>query len=383
MSAYDSGAKSSAAAAGLYGGGFPVFSPSACSRCHHKPCQRLRAHPGENAALASPRDIPADCPLQVPRGTVIDSLVSSLQRYSVPEILRITARGGPIRNSGGIDASTSPAALVRRLFGQGALVILSAGYGTPQYGMLSAWQEKKGAARKKAEEEMAAKAKEAEQEQEKEKPKPELINPVWLGKAPRKDSKEPDEAIDSAAMGSPVWCKVDAQSLMPCDSITFSIYKAGTQDKIETLTGRVESIRGQDGAVVRFPIPENITAKTGPDPKIEFYARQFAHKLETKSPILKIGKPDWILHLELDTENPKAQDDELILLDENDGEVMRVKIADMKEAAPNHVALVFTGVDWDKQYSLIRDHGSDEDGGKDPLFILMTPREIMENHSEA
>lgn len=86
--------------------------------------------------------------------------------------------------------------------------------------------------------------------------------------------------------------------------------------------------------------------------------------------------------LELDTDDPKARDDELILVDENDDEVLRLKVADMEEEEEDVVRLVFRGIDMDTKYSLIRDYGAEEDGHQDPLFVNMSPREIIEIFEE-
>jgi hypothetical protein len=41
----------------------------------------------------------------------------------------------------------------------------------------------------------------------------------------------------------------------------------------------------------------------------------------------------------------------------------------MKEISENVVCLTFPGIDMNKKYSLVRDYGSDEEGGHDPLFV--------------
>lgn len=89
-------------------------------------------------------------------------------------------------------------------------------------------------------------------------------------------------------------------------------------------------------------------------------------------------KEAFTMLLEIDVDDPEAKDDELILLDMDGNEVMKILVSEMEEIEEDVVKLEFPDIEMDTKYNLIRDYGDDEEGGVDPLFIDMTPNEILE-----
>ncbi|HLP41598.1 MAG TPA: OmpA family protein, partial [Fibrobacteria bacterium] len=90
----------------------------------------------------------------------------------------------------------------------------------------------------------------------------------------------------------------------------------------------------------------------------------FYDKLVTETEPL-IG--DFEVRLQFDAEAPRAQDDELLLVNEDGNKVAALKVGELKEDGEEGVRLRFEGVDLRRRYSLVRDHGPDEEGGHDTL----------------
>lgn len=86
---------------------------------------------------------------------------------------------------------------------------------------------------------------------------------------------------------------------------------------------------------------------------------------------------DFEVLLHIDAENPRAKDDTLLLVDEDGTEVKTLKVAEMQEEGEDRVRLRFEGVDMRKRYSLVRDNGPDEEGGRDAFWINLSPEEII------
>jgi hypothetical protein len=91
---------------------------------------------------------------------------------------------------------------------------------------------------------------------------------------------------------------------------------------------------------------------------------------------------DWIIWIELDPSDPKAQDDVVILLDEFYQEVMRKPLASCPREGTG-VLVTFEKINKQSRFTLIRDYGPDEGGGQDTLFIDSTPAEMDERGSQA
>jgi hypothetical protein len=90
---------------------------------------------------------------------------------------------------------------------------------------------------------------------------------------------------------------------------------------------------------------------------------------------------DWVIWVELDPDDPKAQDDELILIDIREAEVQRVHLSSCAKEGFG-VKVVFEQVEKHTAYTLIRDFGPDEGGGIDTLFIGRTPQELNEEAAQ-
>ncbi|HLP42147.1 MAG TPA: OmpA family protein, partial [Fibrobacteria bacterium] len=86
---------------------------------------------------------------------------------------------------------------------------------------------------------------------------------------------------------------------------------------------------------------------------------------------------DFEVRLRMDAEDSRAKDDELLLVDEDGEKLVAVKVKEMKEEDEDWVRLRFEGVDLRKRYSLVRDHGPDEEGGQDTLWDNLCPEELL------
>jgi hypothetical protein len=355
----------------------PILDPKACPRCHRKPCHSLAQAGCTSVALVGIGEIPFSCPLIIHLSS-LDRYESDLTGFTLSQAL------APLRGFGGnslptiIPSGTPPAALIRSLHSQGKICIIAAPFGSPARRQLDAWKGAKIAAFRKAEK---ARVEEEAAELEKEKPKPTFIEASWVWLA---DTKKPgceERVLSFGVIQEAIWCKIDTEGLMPGDSVTFNLFLKGRDGKadikITTEAGRVGEKRKDDAAVTRWVIPDQIQGYKL-QPKIDqiyFIARCSAHGLEMKSPDLKLT-PVWKIWLQIDVDHPKAKDDELILTDESGAEVQRVKVSAMKEIDQDYVELSFPDLDMTKKYTLMRDYGPDEDGGKEFLFEDLTPEFI-------
>jgi len=86
---------------------------------------------------------------------------------------------------------------------------------------------------------------------------------------------------------------------------------------------------------------------------------------------------DWIIWIELDPLDPKAEDDVVILLDQFYQEVMRKPLASCPREETG-VLVTFEQIHKHDRFTLIRDYGPNEGGGQDTLFIDSTPAELDE-----
>jgi hypothetical protein len=91
----------------------------------------------------------------------------------------------------------------------------------------------------------------------------------------------------------------------------------------------------------------------------------------------------WELLMQIDVDDPEAQDDELILLDSDHNEVERVDVSRMAREGKDWVRVRFEKTVLQQPYTLIRDHGPDEGGGVDVLFENISPRDLDKQAEEA
>lgn len=96
---------------------------------------------------------------------------------------------------------------------------------------------------------------------------------------------------------------------------------------------------------------------------------------DTADRFLKEEYIDWVIWIELDPDDPAAQDDEVILLDSWDEEVQRVHLSSCGKDGYG-VRVVFKNIWRDDYYTLIRDYGPNDGGGTDTLFIGRAPRDM-------
>jgi hypothetical protein len=91
----------------------------------------------------------------------------------------------------------------------------------------------------------------------------------------------------------------------------------------------------------------------------------------------------WELLMQIDVDDPEAQDDELILLDSDHNEIERIDVSRMAKEGKDWVRIRFEKTVLQKPYTLIRDHGPDEGGGIDVLFENISPRDLDKQAEEA
>ncbi|MDQ3003252.1 MAG: hypothetical protein M3Y08_18585, partial [Fibrobacterota bacterium] len=200
---------------------------------------------------------------------------------------------------------------------------------------------------------------------------PVLLQPEWVS------ANAAETVLQSAAIGAKTTLSVNTQNLTPGDLIRFTVYRAADDAMIASATGNVGSTGNDDKARCRsWTIPVQTGGASLNGKEIYFIARFPPKDLEVKSPLLQIGKAPFKLWLEMDVDNPKAKDDTLILLDADGGEVKRTQVSELREDGNNRVCLVLEDLDRSAKYSMIRDLGSDEDGGKELLFEAMSPDEL-------
>jgi hypothetical protein len=128
---------------------------------------------------------------------------------------------------------------------------------------------------------------------------------------------------------------------------------------------------GPDGLVLLRKAPRRVVPK--PDLGPALTPSQIKRLMEEqKEEII-----DWTLWIELDPDDPKAQDDTVILLDAGYEEVERMPLSGCPKSGSG-VLVIFKQVDKYSRYTLIRDYGPDEGGGQDTLFIDRSPAELEE-----
>lgn len=193
-----------------------------------------------------------------------------------------------------------------------------------------------------------------------------LNNPRWE----HKDAERAKSSPDVAAVGDSVLLIASAQGFDDGAGVAFDLFDAsgGSPEKIETVGGKVEAGRAEASWIVADP------KKAGDKLDLQFEAS--AKDMRTEKAPIKTKFVFDIL-LQIDVDDPKAKDDVLILLDENNAEVKKLPVKDMKEISEDIVRIVIEDIKMDKKYTLVRDYGAEDDGGHDPLFVQLTPRELM------
>jgi hypothetical protein len=91
---------------------------------------------------------------------------------------------------------------------------------------------------------------------------------------------------------------------------------------------------------------------------------------------------DWAIWIEVDPDDPKAQDDTVILLDASHEEVERKVLAGCPRQGSGVIA-IFKDIEKHSRYTLVRDYGPDEGGGADTLFIDRSPADLEEELSKS
>jgi hypothetical protein len=196
--------------------------------------------------------------------------------------------------------------------------------------------------------------------------KGDLNNPRWE----HRDADRAKASPDVAAIGDTVLLMASAPGFADGAAVAFDIFDAsgGSPEKIETATGSVDGGRAEAKWIVSDP------NDAGDKLDLQFEASADDKRTEKASIPTKFI---FDILLQIDVDDPKAQDDVLILLDENNAEVKKLPVKDMKEISEDIVRIVIEDIDMDKKYTMIRDYGAEDDGGHDPLFVQLTPRELM------
>ncbi len=194
-----------------------------------------------------------------------------------------------------------------------------------------------------------------------------LANPRWE----HADADRAKASPDVAAIGDKARLMASAQGFADNAEVAFDIFDSsgGSPEKIDSVSGAVDGGRAEAVWVVADP-------KSAGD-KLDLQFEASAKDMRTEKASIKTKFVFDIL-LQIDVDDPAAKDDVLILLDENNAEVKKLPVKDMKEIAEDMVRIVIEDIDMDKKYTLIRDYGAEDDGRHDPLFVMLTPRELME-----
>jgi hypothetical protein len=239
------------------------------------------------AMLASPERIPTDCPLRIPATKPVDSVIRTLQLRSPSELLRYLRADRAYR----IPAGASILDCARQLHAKGDIAVLTVPFGSPARAWLEQRRKKTHASiRKAAEQEQE----ENEAEAAKEEKPPQIMNPSWVWLENPKQPGCEEKELQSAAMGELVWCKVETQSLMPGDSVTFTIFlksgDGGQDTKLGTEIGRVGEGRKDEAAVCKWTVPEEAGGRELEAKKDKFYflAKRYSIKGELKGPLLPL-----------------------------------------------------------------------------------------------
>jgi hypothetical protein len=355
------------------------FKFTSCPSCLEKPCDRLRfggVFPGKfilvrNASLCAGL---ADCPFVARDIDEIDRLLSTvspeelldridgtIQLLAPDELMQVHQlyfMNGP----------HSPGALIRALWEYQLIGVIR----IPQFFMANASIRKwlfayEGLAYLLHKPELAKESKKTEvtdalaDEQNRA-----LNNPRWE----HIDTQRAKDSPDIAAIGDKVRLMASATGFSDGAGVSFDLFDAsgGSPEKFDSASGKVDAGRAEAEWTVADP--------NNAGDKLDLQFEASANDKRTEKAKIPIKFVFEIL-LQIDVDDPKAQDDVLILLDENNAEVKKLPVKDMKEISEDMVLIVIENIDMDKKYTLIRDYGAEDDGGHDPLFIQLTPKELM------
>jgi hypothetical protein len=359
------------------------FKFNSCSRCLHKPCDRLRfggVYPGKFVLVhhSSLSTVFFDCPFTARDRDEIDSLLSLIsaedlmdriegvsQLLSPDELLHFRRYDFA---KGACDAP-GMASFITALWENQVIDVMRITQSFKNDALIRKWlfaYEGLEYLLKKPELENASK-KAAVTDALADEQKGNLNNPRWE----HKDADRAKASPDVAALGDTVLLMASAPGFADGADVAFDIFDAsgGSPEKIETVGGKVDGGRAEAVWIVADP------KKAGDKLDLQFEASAKDGSTE-KAPIKT--KFVFDILLQIDVDDPKAQDDVLILLDENNAEVKKLPVKDMKEVSEDIVRIVIEDLAMEKKYTLIRDYGAEDNGGHDPLFVQLTPRELMD-----
>ncbi len=199
-----------------------------------------------------------------------------------------------------------------------------------------------------------------------------LMNPRWEHADETAAQERPEETV----VGDTILLKADVEGIPDGAMVSFDVY-----DLAYDPPSRIAGVRGantEGTAEAEWKVELADTNRVSG--KVAFEATVRSKVSERVEVPVTEGPFAILLHIDVD--DPEARDDQLKLVDADGNEVLLINVADMKEIEQDVVRLTFPDIDMDTKYSLIRDYGSDEDGGEDPLFVDMTLNEIKELYSE-
>ncbi len=223
-----------------------------------------------------------------------------------------------------------------------------------------------------------AEQQEAEEKQKQKEPKKELeiINLRWEHAEKEINDKRPDYVVigDKIKLIADVNNGDGNKSLIEVHDLQIP-YSIDPEQLVVDKSSKVDA--GATSVEWKVSDPRS---KKNADREIDLYFLvkvKDAFSENCEIPVQEVKEAFTIL-LEIDVDDPEAKDDELILLDNDGNEVMKVMVSEMEEVEKDLVRLEFPDIEMEKKYNLIRDYGDDDEGGVDPLFIDMTPNEILE-----
>jgi hypothetical protein len=198
-----------------------------------------------------------------------------------------------------------------------------------------------------------------------------VTNPRWEHVDEDKKSTTPDIAM----VGDEVYLYVDVSGVPEGATVTFDVFDVSSDPpfRIGSASGKNQQGTAQGKWMVDDP------SEKGDELKVEFEGIAKSRASERREIPLSMV---FVIHLQIDVDDPKAKDDELILVDDSGAEVMKLCVGDMKEVSEDMIRLEFPDLEMDKKYTFYRDYGPDEDGGQDPLFVDLSPNEIRQLFEE-
>jgi len=359
------------------------FKFKSCSRCFYKPCDRLRfggVHPGKFLLVHNSRLGVGfvDCPFIARSFDEVESLVTQVSAEELIDFLDIVLQQFTpneqvhFRQSDYMNGSCDMSGrvlFIKALWEDNVLSVLR----IPRFFRADAVMRKwlysyeglvymlqKPELANKEDKAAATDALADAQGQKK------LMNPRWKHVDEDRDKESPEVA----AIGDDVTLMASATNFPDNAEVTFDIYdeSGDAPEKIDSVQGSVDGGRAEAVWTVADP--------NDAGDKLDLQFEATAEDLSSGKAGIATKFVFEIL-LQIDVDDPAAQDDVLILLDENNAEIKKLPVKDMKEVSEDIVRIRLEDIDMDKKYSMIRDYGAEDDGGHDPLFINLTPKELM------